>query len=96
MRTAPSPEAVRVGDTSHRDAPPERVTADSAPTPKAVAIVLLPALVLMLAFAFFYVGAFHNPTPHHVPVAIVGPPAVAARQPVARGPARRTPDLVSL
>jgi hypothetical protein len=41
--------------------------------------VLFPALVLMLAFAFFYVGAFHEPTPHHVPVAVVGPPAVAAQ-----------------
>jgi hypothetical protein len=50
-----------------------------SPTPKAVAIVLLPALVLMLAFAFFYVGAFHDPTPHHVPVAVVGPPAVSAQ-----------------
>src|SRR4051812_24018975 len=49
------------------------------PTPKAVAIVLLPALVLMLAFAFSYVGAFHEPKPHHVPVAIVGPPAVASQ-----------------
>ena len=51
--------------------------ASTAPTPKAVALVLVPALVLMLAFAFFYVGAFHDPTPHHVPVAIVGPPDVA-------------------
>ncbi len=51
----------------------------SSPTPKAVALVLLPALVLMLAFAFFYVGAFHDPTPHHVPVAVVGPPAVSAQ-----------------
>jgi ABC-2 family transporter protein len=50
-----------------------------APTPKAVALVLVPALVLMLAFAFFYVGALHEPTPHHVPVAVVGPPAVAAQ-----------------
>jgi hypothetical protein len=50
--------------------------ANTAPTPKVVALVLLPALVLMLAFAFFYVGAFHDPTPHHVPVAVVGPPAV--------------------
>ncbi|MGZ4288775.1 MAG: ABC transporter permease [Solirubrobacteraceae bacterium] len=41
--------------------------------------MLLPALVLMLAFAFFYVGAFHDPTPHHVPVAVVGPPAVSAQ-----------------
>src|ERR671934_199299 len=52
---------------------------NAAPTPKAVALVLLPALVLMLAFAFSYVGAFHDPTPHHVPVAIVGPPTVAAQ-----------------
>jgi hypothetical protein len=51
----------------------------SAPTPKAVALVLLPALVLMLAFAFSYVGAFHDPTPHDVPLAVVGPPAVVAR-----------------
>jgi hypothetical protein len=53
--------------------------ANMPPTPKAVAIVLVPALVLMLAFAFFYVGAFHDPAPHRVPVAIVGPPAVAAQ-----------------
>src|SRR3954467_137524 len=50
-----------------------------APTPKAVTLVLLPALVLMLAFAFSYVGAFHDPAPHHVAVAVVGPPAVAAQ-----------------
>ena len=53
--------------------------ANTAPTPKAVALVLLPALVLMLTFAFFYVGAFHEPTPHHVPLAVVGPRTVAAQ-----------------
>jgi hypothetical protein len=37
--------------------------ANTAPTPKAVALVLIPALVLMLAFAFSYVGAFHELTP---------------------------------
>lgn len=42
-------------------------------------LALLPALVLTLAFAFSYVGAFHDPTPHQVPVAVVGPPAVAAQ-----------------
>lgn len=52
---------------------------NAAPTPKAVALVLLPALVLMLAFAFSYVGAFHDPTPHQVPVAVAGPPAVTAQ-----------------
>jgi hypothetical protein len=41
--------------------------------------VLVPALVLTLAFAFSYVGAFHDPTPHQVPVAVVGPPAAAAK-----------------
>jgi hypothetical protein len=53
--------------------------ANVAPTPKAVGLVLVPALVLMLAFAFSYVGAFHDPTPHRVPVAVVGPPAVAVQ-----------------
>src|SRR4051795_6934675 len=53
--------------------------AGAAPTPKAVTLVLVPALVLMLAFAFSYVGAFHDPEPHHVPLAVVGPPAVAAQ-----------------
>jgi hypothetical protein len=53
--------------------------ADMPPTPKAVSLVLLPALILMLAFAFSYVGAFHDPTPHQVPIAVVGPPAVAAQ-----------------
>jgi hypothetical protein len=33
----------------------------------------------MLAFAFSYVGAFHDPTPHNVPVAVVGPPAVTSQ-----------------
>jgi hypothetical protein len=49
------------------------------PTPKAIAIVLVPATVLMVAFAFFYVGALHDPTPHNVPIAVVGPPAVTAQ-----------------
>jgi hypothetical protein len=53
--------------------------ANMAPTPKAVAIVLFPALVLTLAFAFSYVGAFHQPTPHNVPVAVVGPPATTSQ-----------------
>src|SRR5512132_3613871 len=53
--------------------------ANMAPTPKTVAIVLFPALVLMLAFAFSYVGAFHDPTPHNVPVAVVGPPAATSQ-----------------
>ena len=53
--------------------------ANMAPTPKAVAIVLFPALVLTLAFAFSYVGAFHEPIPHNVAIAVVGPPAAAVQ-----------------
>jgi hypothetical protein len=53
--------------------------ANVTPTPRAVAIVLLPATVLMLAFAFSYVGAFHDPTPHQVPIAVVAPPAITAQ-----------------
>jgi ABC-2 family transporter protein len=41
--------------------------------------VLLPALVLTLAFAFSYVGAFHDPTPHNVPVDVVAPPAITTQ-----------------
>jgi hypothetical protein len=55
------------------------VIANAAPTPKAVALALIPALVLTIAFAFSYVGAFHDPTPHQVPLAVVGPPEVAAQ-----------------
>ncbi len=55
------------------------MAAAAGPPNAAVAAVLAVALVLMLAFAFFYVGAFHDPTPHRVPVAVVGAPAVAAQ-----------------
>ena len=53
--------------------------AGAPPTPKAVAAVLFAALLLTLAFAFSYVGAFHDPTPHQVPLAVVGPPEVATQ-----------------
>jgi hypothetical protein len=69
--------------------------ANTVPTPTAVALVLLPATVLMLAFAFFYVGAFHDPTPHDVPLAVIGPPAAAAqlnRLPGAPLDARQAPS----
>jgi hypothetical protein len=52
---------------------------NAAPTPKTVALALVSALVLTLAFAFSYVGAFHDPTPHRVPVAVAGAPAVVAQ-----------------
>jgi NAD(P)-dependent dehydrogenase (short-subunit alcohol dehydrogenase family) len=69
----------RVGGVLRRPSRAGPLMANVAPTPKAVALVLLPALVLMLALAFSYVGAFHDPSPHQVPVAVVGPPAVASQ-----------------
>ena len=75
--------------------------ANASPTPKAVALVLLPALVLTLAFAFSYVGAFHDPTPHNVPVAVVGPPALTTQldrlpgDPLDARPASSRPDALS-
>jgi hypothetical protein len=59
------------------EARPGTLIASTPPTPRAVTLVLLPALILTLAFAFSYVGAFHDPTPHQVPVAVVGPPGRA-------------------
>lgn len=41
------------------------------------AAVLVAALVLQLAFLGSYVGALHEPKPHDVPVAVVGPSAAA-------------------
>src|SRR5690349_473437 len=89
MRSDPQDTAAPASsDAAARSTPKGPAKADGAargavaglaPTPKAVALVLLPATVLMLAFAFSYVGAFHDPTPHNVPVAVVGPPAVAGQ-----------------
>jgi uncharacterized phage infection (PIP) family protein YhgE len=50
----------------------------------AVTVVLVAALLLMLAFAGSYVGAFHKPTPHSVPIAVV-----SADVQTAAGTARR-------
>ncbi|MFA4927582.1 MAG: hypothetical protein WC558_03645 [Patulibacter sp.] len=41
--------------------------------------VLVATLLLQLAFLGSYVGALHEPKPHSVPVAVVGPAAVADR-----------------
>ena len=63
--------------------------------------MLFPALLLTLAFAFSYVGAFHDPTPHQVPVAVVGPPAVVGQldqlpgEPLDARKASSRPDALS-
>jgi Protein of unknown function (DUF3533) len=61
---------VRVTDT----APPER----RRPELQAAMMPILLALYLSLALAVNYFGALHAPSPHHVRVAIVGPPAATA------------------
>jgi len=42
-------------------------------TPRAGALVLA-VLALQLAFIGSYIGAFHEPTPHRIPVAVAAPP----------------------
>jgi len=51
-----------------REVPPNRLAAAG----------LLVALVLTLLFAFSYVGALHDPHPHHMPIAVLGPRSAAA------------------
>ena len=51
-----------------REVPPNRVAAAG----------LVVALVLTLLFAFSYVGALHDPHPHHMPIAVLGPRSAAA------------------
>ncbi|MGR7003300.1 DUF3533 domain-containing protein [Yinghuangia aomiensis] len=47
------------------------------------ALIMAGVLLLQLGFALSYMGAFHNPKPHNVPITVVAPPAVA-QQLVAR------------
>jgi hypothetical protein len=74
-RPGPSAPPPAIGDSGT----PSRAIASIAPSAKAVSAVLLPALVLMLAFSFFYVGAFHDPAPHHVRIAVVGSPGATVQ-----------------
>jgi hypothetical protein len=74
-RPGPSAPPPAIGDSGA----PSRAIASIAPSTKAVAAVLLPALVLMLPFSFFYVGAFHDPAPHHVRIAVVAPPGATVQ-----------------
>jgi hypothetical protein len=50
----------------------------------AVTVVLVAALLLMVGFATSYVGAFHKPTPHSVPIAVVAADARTAQQAAAQ------------
>ena len=45
-------------------------------TPRTVLLVM-GVLLIQLAFVLSYVGAFHHPTPHRVPVAVVAPAQIS-------------------
>lgn len=47
-------------------------------SPKTLTIALS-ALLLQLGFVLSYLGAFHAPAPHSIPVTVVAPPAAAAQ-----------------
>nr|WP_323379249.1 DUF3533 domain-containing protein [Streptomyces durbertensis] len=49
----------------------------TAVTPRAV-LLILGVLALQLAFIASYVGAFHKPSPHRVPIAVVAPEQAGA------------------
>ena len=73
---------------SHRGDP-----ADEQPDRRLIAAALLAVVVLQLLFALSYIGAFHDPEPHQVPLAVAGPSAAAARQ-VAQGLEQEGGDAV--
>jgi hypothetical protein len=43
------------------------------------ALLVLGVLVIQMGFVLSYVGAFHSPTPHEIPVAVVAPTPVSAQ-----------------
>ncbi|HVX44171.1 MAG TPA: hypothetical protein VHC49_09800 [Mycobacteriales bacterium] len=59
------------------------MTDSTVSTPiRRTAVLVVGVFVLQVLFIASYTGALHKPTPHHVPIAVVGPPPVA-------GPARQ-------
>jgi hypothetical protein len=41
--------------------------------------LVIAVLLIQLGFVFSYVGAFHHPTPHGVPIAVVAPPQISGQ-----------------
>ncbi|MFI1524497.1 DUF3533 domain-containing protein [Kitasatospora cineracea] len=66
--------ATRAPDPSPQGPRPMRLLRDAV-TPRA-ALVMFGVLLLQLGFALSYMGAFHDPKPHGLRVAVVAPPAV--------------------
>ncbi|APU39635.1 DUF3533 domain-containing protein [Streptomyces sp. TN58] len=61
--------------------PPQGFLAEfkDAVTPRA-ALLVLGVLALQLAFVTSYIGAFHHPKPHDIPIAVAAPAAPAAER----------------
>ncbi len=68
VHSVPTPELRRIPAA----APARRIAWPPAATFVGVARHLMIPLFLALGMAFAYMGAFHAPAPHHMPVAVVG------------------------
>lgn len=69
--TAPAPAPVTTAPTTTAAEAPHRV-----PMRTVLSHVAIP-IIMGLAMALAYLGGFHRPVPHHLPVAVVGTPAQA-------------------
>ncbi len=77
FRMQPSPQA------ANKHVAPERPETlrdrfNDAVAPRSL-LLGLGVLLLQLAFIWSYIGAFHSPDPHHIPVTVVGPPQLSAQ-----------------
>lgn len=74
--SSPSPDKPPAGDATK--SPGFAAELKDAVTFRAFGLVLA-GLFVQLAFIVSYVGAFHSPTPHEIPVAVVAPQQVSAK-----------------
>lgn len=81
-RESPDADEPHEHAAAHREAHGFRHEVRGAVTPRAFVLVV-GVLALQLLFIQGYIGAFHSPTPQHIPVAVAAPagasPSVAAR-----------------
>ncbi|MFI6286213.1 DUF3533 domain-containing protein [Streptomyces sp. NPDC051018] len=77
----------RTSDGPHQDPPAPSRTGFRAEVRDAVgvraALLVIGVLALQLAFIASYIGAFHEPKPHRIPLAVVTPSAAAGQETVA-------------
>lgn len=71
----PDAEPATDGSTTHRDRAAARDWRDAVTVRSA--LLCVGVFLLMLAFALSYIGALHNPKPHHIDVAVAAPSQTA-------------------